>query len=115
MTPEVSNMIEPNRQAQLAKVRFEGEDPVLAAGRDLARETGVWLLLGSLAVKAEGEERLANRSILLSPAGEIVARYDKIHMFDVDLAGGESYRESNRFRAGRAGRGRRPALGPAGA
>ena len=100
MTPEVSNMIEPNRQAQLAKVRFEGEDPVLAAGRDLAREIGVWLLLGSLAVKAEGEERLANRSILLSPAGEIVARYDKIHMFDVDLAGGESYRESNRFRPG---------------
>jgi predicted amidohydrolase len=100
MTPEVSNMIEPDRAAQLAKVRFEHEDPVLAAGRDLARETGVWLLLGSLAVKAEGEERLANRSILLSPAGDVVARYDKIHMFDVDLAGGESYRESNRFRPG---------------
>ncbi|BBK30782.1 putative amidohydrolase [Stella humosa] len=100
MTPEVSNMIEPDRKAQLAKVRFEGDDPMLAAGRDLARETGVWLLLGSLAVKAEGEERLANRSFLLSPAGEIVARYDKIHMFDVDLAGGESYRESNRFRPG---------------
>ncbi|BBK36224.1 amidohydrolase [Allostella sp. ATCC 35155] len=100
MTPEVCNIIEPNRQAQLGKVRFEGEDPMLAAGRDLARETGVWLLLGSLAVRAEGEERLANRSILLSPKGEIVARYDKIHMFDVDLAGGESYRESNRFRPG---------------
>ncbi|WP_374446726.1 carbon-nitrogen hydrolase family protein, partial [Stella sp.] len=100
MTPEVSNIIEPNRQAQLGKVRFEGEDPMLAAGRDLARETGVWLLLGSLAVRAEGEERLANRSVLLTPKGEIAARYDKIHMFDVDLAGGESYRESNRFRPG---------------
>ncbi|MGE0718572.1 MAG: carbon-nitrogen hydrolase family protein [Alphaproteobacteria bacterium] len=102
MTPEVSNMIEPNRAAQLEKVRFEGEDPVLAAGRDLVRETGLWLLLGSIAVKAEGETRLANRSLLLAPSGDIVARYDKIHMFDVDLAGGESYRESNRFRPGEA-------------
>lgn len=72
----------------------------------------MWLLLGSLAVKAEGEERLANRSFLLSPAGEIVARYDKIHMFDVDLAGGESYREQS-LPARRAGGGGRPALGPA--
>ncbi|MCC7273531.1 MAG: carbon-nitrogen hydrolase family protein, partial [Alphaproteobacteria bacterium] len=64
MTPEVSNMIEPNRQAQLEKVRVEGEDVVLAAGRDVARETGVWLLLGSIGVRAEGETRLANRSIL---------------------------------------------------
>ncbi|MGE0722908.1 MAG: carbon-nitrogen hydrolase family protein [Alphaproteobacteria bacterium] len=103
MTPEVSNIIEPNRQAQLEKVRFEGEDPMLAAGRDLARETGLWLLLGSLAIRIDGDQRLANRSFLIAPDGSIVARYDKIHMFDVNLANGESYRESNRFRPGEQG------------
>ncbi len=72
-----------------------------------SRETGVWLLIGSLAVDLsrepgtpENERRLANRSYLVNPDGAVVARYDKIHMFDVDLAGGESYRESNAFRPG---------------
>ena len=80
---------------------------MLAALREVAQETGVWLLIGSLAVDlsrepgtAEGERRLANRSYLVDPGGAVVARYDKIHMFDVDLAGGESYRESNAFRPG---------------
>jgi deaminated glutathione amidase len=80
---------------------------VLAALREVAQETGVWLLIGSLAIDlsrergtAEGERRLANRSYLVDPGGGVVARYDKIHMFDVDLAGGESYRESNAFRPG---------------
>ena len=75
--------------------------------RELARELGAWLLLGSLVIDAsgepgaaEGEERLANRSFLIDAAGGIVARYDKIHMFDIDLPGGESYRESNAYRPG---------------
>jgi len=74
--------------------------------REVAQEAGVWLLIGSLAVDLSrepgtaGESRLANRSYLVDPRGAVVARYDKIHMFDVDLAGGESYRESNAFRPG---------------
>ena len=80
---------------------------MLAALREVAQETGVWLLIGSLAIDlsrepgtAGGEHRLANRSYLVDPGGAVVAHYDKIHMFDVDLAGGESYRESNAFRPG---------------
>ena len=65
----------------------------------LAEETGVWLLAGSMAAKA-GEGRIANRSVLIDPSGAIVATYDKIHMFDVDLPNGESYRESEAFRPG---------------
>jgi deaminated glutathione amidase len=101
MTPEVSDMIEPNRTLRLEKARREADHPMLAAFRDLARETGAWLLLGSIVVRRDdGDERLANRSFLLAPDGAIAARYDKIHMFDVELAGGESYRESNAFRPG---------------
>jgi len=104
MTPEVSNMIEPNRELQRGKVRAEAEDVVLAAARGLARELDVWFLLGSIAVvpeaRGEDDQRLANRSLLIDPTGAVVARYDKIHMFDVNLANGESYRESSRFRPG---------------
>ena len=101
MTPEVSDMIEPNRALRLEKARAEADHPMLAAFRALARETGAWLLLGSVVVRREdGDERLANRSFLVAPDGAIAARYDKIHMFDVELAGGESYRESNAFRPG---------------
>jgi predicted amidohydrolase len=104
-TPEVSNFIESGKRRR-DKARSEGDDPFLAGMRDLARETGAWLLLGSLVIDpagepgAEGEDRLANRSFLIDPAGAIVARYDKIHMFDIDLPGGESYRESNAYRPG---------------
>ena len=107
LTPENTGLTEPIGKLRRKKARNEANHPVLAALRELARETGVWLLIGSLAVDlsgepetAEGERRLANRSYLVDPAGAIVARYDKIHMFDVDLAGGESYRESNAFRPG---------------
>jgi predicted amidohydrolase len=101
MTPEVSDMIEPNRALRLEKARREADHPMLAAFRELARETGAWLLLGSIVVRRDdGDERLANRSFLLAPDGAIAARYDKIHMFDVELKGGESYRESNAFRPG---------------
>ena len=106
MTPEASNLIESGKRRR-DKARPEADDPFLAGMRELARELGIWLLLGSLVIDpagepgaTEGEERLANRSFLLDAAGGIVARYDKIHMFDIDLPGGESYRESNAYRPG---------------
>lgn len=104
MTPEVSDMIEPKRALRLQKAKNEADHLMLAAFRDLARETGAWLLLGSAVVRRdEGDEKLANRSFLIGPDGVIAARYDKIHMFDVELANGESYRESNAFHPGEAG------------
>jgi deaminated glutathione amidase len=99
MTPEITGMFEPKRDLHLAKATDEAGNPALAAFRDLARETGAWLLVGSLAIKLEAA-RLANRSFLLAPDGVIAARYDKIHMFDVDLENGESYRESALYRPG---------------
>ena len=107
LTPENTGLTEPIGKLRREKARDEANHPVLAALREVARETGVWLLIGSLAVDlsrepgtAEDQRRLANRSYLVNPDGAVVARYDKIHMFDVDLAGGESYRESNAFRPG---------------
>jgi predicted amidohydrolase len=107
LTPENTGLMEPIGRLRREKARDEANHPVLAALREVARETGAWLLLGSVAIDIahepgipEGERRLANRSYLIDAAGGIVARYDKIHMFDVDLAGGESYRESNAFRPG---------------
>jgi deaminated glutathione amidase len=106
MTAEASNLIESGRRRR-DKARKEADDPFLAGMRDLARELGAWLLLGSLVIDPAGEkaaepgeERLANRSFLIDSAGAIAARYDKIHMFDIDLANGESYRESNAYRPG---------------
>jgi deaminated glutathione amidase len=101
MTPEITGMFEPKRDRHLAKATDEAANPALAAFRDLAREVGAWLLLGSTPIRIEAE-RLANRSFLLAPDGAIAARYDKIHMFDVDLANGESYRESALYRPGEA-------------
>ena len=107
MTPENTGLTEPIGKLRREKARDEANHPVLTALREVAQETGVWLLIGSLAVDlsreldtGQGEGRLANRSYLLDSSGAIIARYDKIHMFDVDLAGGESYRESNAFRPG---------------
>ena len=107
LTPENTGLTEPVGRLRRAKARDEANHPVLAALRDVARETGAWLLIGSLAVdlsrepgEVDGESRLANRSYLVDPSGTVVARYDKIHMFDVDLADGESYRESKAFRPG---------------
>lgn len=98
-TPENTAMFEPVRVQHLAKALPEAEHPVLAAFRELANETGAWLLLGSIAVKLTAE-RLANRAYLIDPMGGIRARYDKIHMFDVDLENGESHRESALFQPG---------------
>ncbi len=92
--PEMVTMIEPQNDRVLAKAKPEAEDPGLAAFRALARETGAWILVGSLLIREAGSERVANRSLLLDSAGNIVSRYDKIHLFDVDIADGQTYRES---------------------
>ena len=95
----MTNIMELNREQLFAAIVRRGERPSLAAFRELARKLGIYLHIGSLAIKAS-PDKAANRSFLIDPHGEIVARYDKIHMFDVDLAGGESYRESRNYRPG---------------
>ncbi|QIB33245.1 carbon-nitrogen hydrolase family protein [Ancylobacter pratisalsi] len=98
-TPEMTGTMEENRQALFAVLHDEESDPALAAFRALAADLKVHLHIGSLAVKAS-EHRAANRSYLLGPDGAILARYDKIHMFDVDLPNGDVYRESAAYRPG---------------
>jgi predicted amidohydrolase len=98
-TPEMTGTMEENRAALFAILHEEESDPALAAFRTLAAELKVHLHIGSLAVRAS-EHRAANRSYLLGPDGSIAARYDKIHMFDVDLPNGDVYRESTAYRPG---------------
>ena len=98
LMPENVAMMEWGQTAITAKAMAEANHEALKSFQALAEETGAWLHCGTLAVKAEG--RVANRTYVLNPQGEIVARYDKIHMFDVDLEGGESYRESEVFLPG---------------
>ncbi|MCK0208271.1 carbon-nitrogen hydrolase family protein [Starkeya koreensis] len=98
-TPEMTGTMEENREALFRVLHAEEDDPALAAFRALAAELKIHLHIGSLAVKAS-EHRAANRSYLLAPDGSIAARYDKIHMFDVDLPNGDVYRESNAYRPG---------------
>jgi predicted amidohydrolase len=99
LTPEVTNIMESSREKLFATIVAEENDPTLATFRDLARTLGIYLHVGSLAVKV-APEKAANRSFLIDRKGNIAARYDKIHMFDVDLTGGESYRESRSYRPG---------------
>ena len=99
VTPEVTNLMGLRRRATLDQARPEAEDFSVAAFRDLAAETGAWLLIGSVVLRASAE-KLANRSLLIDPAGTIAARYDKIHMFDVEIPDGQSYRESKAYEAG---------------
>jgi predicted amidohydrolase len=101
-TPEMTNIMEVKRERLFATIVEEERDPSLAALRELARKLGIYVHAGSLAIKLT-HDKAANRSFLIDPKGEIVARYDKIHMFDVDLANGESYRESNSYRPGELG------------
>lgn len=99
-TPENSGFMGANAAASVAAGRPEESHPALKAFRALAQETGAWLLVGSLAIKPPGANRNFNRSYLLAPDGGIAARYDKIHLFDVDLPSGETYRESNSIAPG---------------
>jgi deaminated glutathione amidase len=99
LTPEMTNIMEVKRERLFAAITDEEQDPTLAALREAAREHAIYLHIGSLAIKVS-PDKAANRSFVIDRRGEIIARYDKIHMFDVDLAGGESYRESNNFRPG---------------
>ena len=101
LTPECSNILSSNRDHQRAVLQVEAADPTLAALRDQAAAAGVWLLIGSLALKTDAADgRFANRSFLIAPDGAIAARYDKIHMFDVNVSGTEVYRESSAYRPG---------------
>lgn len=98
-TPEVSNIMQTDRIALFEHLRSEDDDRSLAAYRDLARELKIYLNVGSLALRVT-PDRAVNRSFLIGPSGDILARYDKIHMFDIDLGGGESYRESANYQPG---------------
>jgi predicted amidohydrolase len=99
-TPEMSGLLDKERARASAHWRPEEEEPVLAAVRDAAAREGLWVHLGSLAVRSGEGELLANRGFVIDPAGEVRARYDKIHLFDVDLPTGESWRESAVYRPG---------------
>lgn len=101
LTPEVTNLVSNDRALQAERLHPEATDPTLAALRAEAERLGVWLLIGSLALKtSDPDGRFANRSFLISPTGAIAARYDKIHMFDVDVSEAERYRESAGYRPG---------------
>jgi deaminated glutathione amidase len=99
LTPEMTNIMETKREKLFAAIVAEEHDPTLAALRAAARKLSIFMHIGSLAVKVSAD-KAANRSFLIDRRGDVVARYDKIHMFDVDLANGESYRESRSYRAG---------------
>ncbi|WP_424974655.1 carbon-nitrogen hydrolase family protein [Dinoroseobacter sp. S124A] len=101
LSPEVSNCISNSHSHQRAVLRPEATDPMLAEMREFAAAEGVWLLLGSLGLLTEDADgRFANRSFLINAQGEIAARYDKIHMFDVTVSESETYRESDSYRPG---------------
>ena len=106
LLPETVNIMDPRNKRMFEKIAPEGGDECLKAFRALAQETSIWLLAGSLVVKdsappPEGERAKAvNRSFLIDPEGGITARYDKIHMFDVDLGDGEVHKESKAYAAG---------------
>lgn len=97
-TPEMSGLVDRDRTRAAASILAEADDPVLAAVRAAAATAGLWVHLGSLAVR-EGD-RFANRGFVIDPDGAVRARYDKLHLFDVDLANGETWRESSAYRAG---------------
>ena len=99
--PENVVMMEHGREAILSKAKTQSDHPALSAFGALARETKTHILIGSLAIRPEGAgEKIVNRSFLLDGSGGVVAHYDKIHMFDVDLEGEESYRESATYQPG---------------
>jgi predicted amidohydrolase len=99
LTPENVTMLEPKRDLALAKARMEADHPGIPFFADLAKQTGTHLLAGSLSIKTESG-KLHNRSYLFGPDGAVIAKYSKIHLFDVDLPSGETYRESSTFAPG---------------
>ena len=101
LTPETTTMMEPRRKLALEKARPEAEHEGVAAFAALAAELELWLLIGSMTVGLD-DEKAANRSFLFDPTGRIAVRYDKIHMFDVEIPDGQSYRESSTYQAGNA-------------
>ena len=101
LTPELTNGLSSSRSHQRNVFRHEEDDPTLAALRDEAKAAGIWLLIGSLGVLThDADGRFANRSFLIAPDGSVAARYDKIHMFDVNVSETEVYRESEGYRPG---------------
>jgi len=104
LTPEGTNFLEQRRSLRDAALSSEEADVAVLGLRALANELGVWLLIGSAIVRSgvDGDARAANRSLLVDPTGAITARYDKLHVFDVDLPNGETYRESASVRPGEA-------------
>ena len=98
-TPEMTSLLERNRARLFEIVTDEAGDSTLAALREAARETATWVQVGSLAIRTG--DKVANRAFLIDPAGEVVASYDKVHLFDVDLPSGESWRESATYEGGR--------------
>ncbi len=101
LTPEVTNIVSTSRAHQQQVLCKEADDPTLHRLCDLAAELGIWVLIGSLALKTgDSDARFANRSFLIGPDGAVFARYDKIHMFDVDISETETWRESDAFRPG---------------
>jgi deaminated glutathione amidase len=103
LTPECTNLLSADRAYQQATLQPEGQDKTLAALRAQAADAGIWLLIGSLGVQTgDADGRFANRSFLIAPDGQIAARYDKIHMFDVNVSETEVYRESAAYRPGEA-------------
>lgn len=98
LTPEMTPLLELDRTALLGKIYSQDDDPSLPVFQALAKELNIWLVIGSMAIKVG--DKIANRCFVISPDGRIIAHYDKIHMFDVDLPGGEQYRESRSYQAG---------------
>lgn len=100
-TPEMSGLLDRDRKRARLHISDEARDPVLAAVREAARRCGIWVHLGSLALnEGRADERLVNRGFVIDDQGEIRARYDKIHLFDIDLPSGESWRESAAYAPG---------------
>jgi predicted amidohydrolase len=99
-TPEMTNLLDIRPGQARSKITAEVDDACLEALSDLTRNLGITLLIGSLAIALPDDNRFANRSYLIGPDGEILARYDKIHMFDVEIGDGQAYHESKAYRAG---------------
>lgn len=101
LTPEVTNCVSQDRAHQMQVLQHEADDITLKGLREAAIRHGIWLSIGSLALKTDDPDgRFANRSFMIDPAGQILARYDKIHMFDVTVSETETYRESAGYRPG---------------